>query len=240
MSTLRLEYDAFSAAKETVYSIATPEATDTWNPLPHASIIDAVLESACNSGLVVHREAYGLSGKPGTDKYGHRMFGVIDFSSGTDEYGFSIGIRNSHDKSMAAGICAGAKVFVCSNLIMSGDFSEKRKHTPGNNFLRLIKESFTLLPGQLENLTKNLDRLKLEGIDDQQAEHLIWNAVRAGAINSSMMLPIWEEYKSPTFEEFAAPTEFNLLMAFTERLKGENRISRVDRAYRKLADIFTL
>ncbi len=239
-STLRLEYNAFSARKAALYQIPTPEPTDTWNPVSHGSILNAVFNAAEENGLAIRSEAYGLTGKPGQDRYGDRMFGVIDFENGTNDYGFSLGIRNSHDKSIAAGICAGAKVFVCSNLIMSGDFSEKRKHTPGNNFLRLIREAFTLLPGQLENLAKNLDRLKLEGIEDQEAEHIIFNAARAGAINSSMILPIWEEYKAPTFEEFADPTQFNLLMAFTEKLKGENRVSRVDQAYRKLADIFTI
>ena len=93
-----------------------------------------------------------------------------------------VGFRNSHDKSMVAGICAGARVFVCDNLAFSGDFSEKRKHTPGNNFIRLIREAFTLLPGQLENLTKNLDRLKTEGISQSDAQKIIWRAAIEGAI----------------------------------------------------------
>jgi hypothetical protein len=36
---------------------------------------------------------------------------------------FSIGIRNSHDKSLRLGLTAGLRVFVCSNMAFSGEFS---------------------------------------------------------------------------------------------------------------------
>jgi hypothetical protein len=82
------------------------------------------------------------------------MFGVIDFLDGTSDYGYSV-VSVTHDKSMVAGICAGARIFVCDNLALAGDFAGET-HTPGNNFIRLVREAFTLLPGQLENLTKIL------------------------------------------------------------------------------------
>ncbi|MBZ5492139.1 MAG: hypothetical protein LAO76_14505 [Acidobacteriia bacterium] len=36
---------------------------------------------------------------------------------------FSIGIRDSHDKSIRLGLTAGLRVFVCSNMAFSGDFT---------------------------------------------------------------------------------------------------------------------
>ena len=35
---------------------------------------------------------------------------------------FSIGIRNSHDKSMRLGLTVGYRLFVCENMAFSGDF----------------------------------------------------------------------------------------------------------------------
>ncbi len=35
----------------------------------------------------------------------------------------SIGIRNSNDKSIRLGLTAGLRVFVCSNMAVSGDFT---------------------------------------------------------------------------------------------------------------------
>lgn len=239
-STLMLHCGAFGAARADLEAVITPEDTPTWAPIPHPEIVDAVIASASNVGLSVKREVYGLSGKQGSPVYGARMFGVIDFENGTSDYGYSVGFRNSHDKTMVAGICAGARVMVCDNLALSGDFAEKRRHIPGNNFIRLIREAFTLLPEQLENLTKNLDRLKIEGIDDDTAQRIIWNAALVGAIASSEMIPVWEEYQTPTYEEFAEPTKFNLLMSFTEKLKRYNSNTKVEQTYRRLADLFEL
>lgn len=239
-SNLMLHCGAFGAARTDLEAVITPGATPTWTPIPHPEIVDAVIASADDVGLTVKRELYGLSGKKDSPVYGARMFGVIDFNNGTEDYGYSVGFRNSHDKTMVAGICAGTRIFVCDNLALSGDFAEKRRHIPGNNFIRLIREAFTLLPEQLENLTKNLDRLKIEGIDDDTAQKIIWRAATVGAIASSEMIPVWEEYQNPTYEEFAEPTKFNLLMSFTEKLKRYNSNTKVEQTYRRLADLFEL
>ena len=48
-----------------------------------------------------------------------------------DGMSLAMGFRNSIDKSMPLGICAGVTVFVCDNLALSGDFIKFRKHTSG-------------------------------------------------------------------------------------------------------------
>jgi len=141
-SNLTLHCGAFKANRDDLISVITPQATSTWVPIPHAEIVDAVMDSATKAGLTIKRELYGLSGKKDSIAYGARMFGVIDFLDGTSDYGYSVGFRNSHDKSMVAGICAGARIFVCANLALAGDFAEKRRHTPGNNFIRLVREAY--------------------------------------------------------------------------------------------------
>jgi len=48
-------------------------------------------------------ELYGLSWKTRLSSVWARMFGVIDFENGTSDYGYSIGFRNSHDKTWLRG-----------------------------------------------------------------------------------------------------------------------------------------
>jgi hypothetical protein len=52
-----------------------------------------------------------------------KMFGVLDLETQMEGCRFSIGIRNSHDKSIRLGLTAGLRVFVCSNMAFSGDFT---------------------------------------------------------------------------------------------------------------------
>ena len=58
------------------------------------------------------------------------MFGVLALDIEENGVRVSIGLRNSHDKSVALGITIGYCVFVCDNLAFHGDFQTvTRKHS---------------------------------------------------------------------------------------------------------------
>lgn len=65
---------------------------------------------------------------------GARLFGSMDFAP-IEGMPFppgctpSAGIRNSHDKTFALSILSGARVLVCANGVLSGEFVVSRKHT---------------------------------------------------------------------------------------------------------------
>jgi hypothetical protein len=52
-----------------------------------------------------------------------KAFGVLDLATEMEGCRFSIGLRNSHDKSMRLAMTCGYRVFVCSNMAFAGDFS---------------------------------------------------------------------------------------------------------------------
>ena len=54
---------------------------------------------------------------------GMKMFGVLDLATEMAGCRFSIGLRNSHDKSMRLAMTCGYRVFVCSNMAFAGDFT---------------------------------------------------------------------------------------------------------------------
>jgi hypothetical protein len=231
---LYLHCGAMSATREDLAAVETPIATRTWEPIPHITIVETLLAEAERINFKVTNSAFGLS------KSKQQMFGVLDFDTGTNAYNYAVGFRNSHDKSWAAGICAGHRVFVCDNLAFNGDYVEKRKHTVGNRFIETIKDAFAYIPQKLEEMTKNLDRLKTEGLSDDEARLLVFKAFEERAISSSRIGQVWKEYKQPKFEEFTEPTKFNLLMAFTEIAKQENSIMALERMYARTAPIFEL
>jgi hypothetical protein len=45
-----------------------------------------------------------------------KAFGVLDLETEMEGCRFSIGLRNSHDKSMRLAMTCGYRVFVCSNI----------------------------------------------------------------------------------------------------------------------------
>jgi Domain of unknown function (DUF932) len=233
--SLLLHCGAFCATYDDLMQVKLPKATSTYEPIPHHEIVDTVLSTATESGLTIRRSQYGLN------KSGTRMFGVIDFEQTSHpDYRWSIGFRNSHDKSMSAGICAGSRVTVCDNMAFSGEFSFTKRHIPRNGFLHYIQQSFLSLPEHLENLQKNLERLKMEGLSEDEARLIVFGAAENNIIASSEVLPIWSEFQSPSHPEFTERTQFNLLMAFTENAKRYNSNAKAESVYRRLGHLFAI
>lgn len=73
--------------------IPVPTATATHKPVPHHEIVEALIETLGFRHIGVVGEEYAVSSD------GMKMFGVIDLETQMEGCRFSIGLRNSHDKS---------------------------------------------------------------------------------------------------------------------------------------------
>src|SRR5258707_7427223 len=102
--------------REQVALVTTPPGTATHKPVPHAEVIEALIETLGFRHIAVVKDEYAVS------KDGMKMFGVLDLDTGIQGCRFSIGVRNSHDKSMRLALTVGYRVFVCENMAFSGDF----------------------------------------------------------------------------------------------------------------------
>lgn len=122
--------------------------TKSFHPVHHRQVLDAIRSGVVATGLEIVKTDYVLANN------GNRMFGVWDLSGGSDELCWSIGIRNSMDKSMALGITAGTRVFVCENLAFSGEFVEFRKHTKGLVYDELEFMAYRAMKKMVANLAK--------------------------------------------------------------------------------------
>lgn len=108
-----------------VFNVPAVPFSKTFHPVHHRDLVLAVKEGLGAVGLEIVQSQYVLAAE------GNRMFAVYDLSQRNSELCWSIGIRNSMNKSMSLGITAGTKVFVCENLCFSGDFLAFRRHTSG-------------------------------------------------------------------------------------------------------------
>ena len=92
--------------REQLGLIAPPEGTDTYQPLAHHDIVEALLETLAFRHISVVRDEYAVS------EDGMKMFGVLDLETTFESCRFSIGIRNSNDKSMRLAMTVGYRVVV--------------------------------------------------------------------------------------------------------------------------------
>src|SRR5947208_2035725 len=103
--------------REELKVIPTPPGSPTHQPVPHYEIVGALVETLSFRQISVVREEYAVSGE------GMKMFGVLDLETTFDGCRFSVGVRNSNDKSMRLALTVGYRVFVCDNMAFRGDFT---------------------------------------------------------------------------------------------------------------------
>ena len=89
----------------------------------------------------------------------------------------------------------------------------------------------------LETICEDLKIIYLKS--DDEARSRIVRSAELGAINSSDIVPVFKEFKNPRHEEFAEPTRWSLLNAFTETIKKYTP-QRVDHSYLALNKCFGL
>ena len=220
--------------RDEIALVPTPAATASWKPVPHVEVIDAVTDVVKAHNWQILDEQYGLA------RDGLRMFGVIRINrTSSAEWSRCIGIRNSHDRTIAVGLAAGLTVRCCSNLMFGGSMVLKRRHTSRIELNGLVLEAVEELETEFLTLETVAEDLKCLYVREDAARVAIVKAAEVGTVNSSDILPIFKEFKEPRHEEFADPTRWSLLNAFTENAKKYSP-ARADICYRGLTRLFGL
>src|SRR5436305_472227 len=134
-------------------TIPTPEATRTHQPIAHARIVEALIETLSFRHIAVVRDEYAISPD------GNRLFGVLDLDCEFSGARFSIGIRNFNDKSMRLAMTVGYRVMVCDNMAFKGDFTPVlAKHSTRLNLIDLISVG-------VDKIQRNFEPLKIQITD---------------------------------------------------------------------------
>lgn len=227
-----LHCGAHKVERDQVAEVATPQATDTWFPIPHNELIELVERKLPDYGLTIGEQSHALM------RDEHRYFGmmqVIPASNAPQDYGLVLGLRNSHDKSFPAGLCLGSQVFICDNLAFSAEVVIGRRHTRHimDDLPRLIAAALGRLVDARLDQDRRIDAYKQAGITDEQAAHLIFMANEAKAIKPTHATKIWDEWRNPRHEEFAEEDNvWRLMNAITEIQKGINPFELQQRTQR--------
>src|SRR5439155_17053175 len=99
--TLIAPCGAKKIARDNLKYLPVPESTGTFKPIPHHEVVQALVETLGFRKIGVVRDEYAASPD------GMKMFGVLDLESGFEGCRFSVGLRNSHDKSMRLAVTCG-------------------------------------------------------------------------------------------------------------------------------------
>lgn len=153
---------------------------------------------------------------------GIKMFGVLDLETQMDGCRFSIGLRSSHDKSLRLGLTAGLRVFVCSNMAFSGDFTPVlAKHSKSFSLIDCVSIGVDRMQRNFEPIRKQVEAWRQSELTDVTAKVVIYEAFVEGKLESPKHLArtVHDLYFEPRYEEFRSRTIWSLSNAFTSAFK---------------------
>jgi len=217
--------------REELKLIPTPEASPTHQPIPHNQIVEALVEGLSFRHISAIREEYAVSND------GMKMFGVLDLETTFDGCRFSVGIRNSNDKSMRLAVTVGYRVLVCDNMAFHGDFTPVlAKHSKHFSLVDVLSIGIDRIQRNFEPMKKQVEAWKATRISDESAKLVIYRAFVQGELDVPKHLArrVHDVYFNPVVDEFAPRTTWSLSNAFTSAFKDLDPIPQF-RATAKLA-----
>lgn len=215
--SLIIHAGGYVATEEQVRATQTPEVSQTWQPVPHAALLDNALREIEAMNMRVKDQAFALWNE------GKRMFGYLEVVNGHNQpdYGMVIGLRNSHDQTLPVGLAVGHRVFICDNLAFSGEVVISHKHTSR------VLEKMPILMGRAMNLLiekrgvqdRRISAYKDCQITDREAHDLMIRSLDSGIVAPSRLREVVDQWRKPAYPDFEPRTAWSLFNAYTYVLK---------------------
>lgn len=207
--------------------VPVPIATDTYSPVSHRNIIDAVGEQLYKRNMQIHGEKYNSSAD------GKKVIGYYDIIyDNNPEMGMRLAFRNSYDKSMSVAIASGANVFVCSNGMVKADgLVFMRKHTGSvvQDLNTIIVTGVEQLENHFITMTKHSQQMKQIELTKVKAAEMYGRMFMIDDIITPTQLNIVKrELDNSKFEEFREESLWSAYNHVTYALKESHPLNYID------------
>jgi len=234
-ATLMAHTGASKLTREKLVTILPPEATDTHKPIPHAQLIESLIEGLSYRHINVVRDEYAVS------EDGMKLFGILELASGFDGASFALGIRNANDKSMRLALTVGYRVFVCDNMAFHGDFTPVlAKHSKHFNLQDALSIGIDRMQRNFAPMQKQVESWRQFQLSDAAAKLIIYHAFIEDGLEAPKHLArhVNDLYFQPQYDEFRERTFWSLSNAFTSAFKELDPIPQF-KATAKLGEFLT-
>lgn len=213
------------------------QAGGRWQPQPFIEVANAIEQVATSRGLRIKGEHYNVS------KDGFDVFACVEFEGlvdGRTDMGPILGWRMSNMQRFKLLGVSGARVFICNNGAIVGDFCFGHKLTNGMEREVTIDAGMRKWQDQQKHLQvvyNTMERIEL--ISQEHVDHLLMEAARRGIIAPSQLGKIDVEFRSDRSKsQFGErPTVRRLYEATTEVAKTWGSPRVVERGLRGFPDM---
>ena len=223
MSTLLNSKGSTRVTQAELAQLPDPQPLGRYHrPVRHDYFVAQLISSLADRGYQVSQAQYAIG------KQGSRLFGTLDLAStytlsGVGGVGLAVGFRHANDQSMGYRMVAGARVFVCDNMALSGETALLScRHTLHTDISMRIMDSVDHLVESYATLDRNLARLQTHSLEQDAAKVLIYDAFMREQVMAPQYLDRVHEWYFNAKEDApdcAPRTLWGLNNAFTRVVK---------------------
>src|SRR5439155_3721915 len=176
--------------REGLQALETPPPTDSWTPIPHYELVQALDGQLRARGINIVKESFAIQKA--------KLFGVIDTDyQVAEEGGAAIGIRTSNDKSLALQLAIGFRNFVCDNMAFAGDLiALRRKHTGHLDLHKEFAEGITRYVRDYRRLQDDISVWKETPLPMERAKTLIYDIFLQKIVPVRLFHPVVSTYQA--------------------------------------------
>lgn len=225
MADLVLHRGAVHVGFEDLRALPDPMALGAHHkPVRHDVLVETIRAEVAARAMVVTREQFGLGHK------GAALFAVMDLVQAQtslvpsgESTGISLGFRSANDQSLAIRMVAGARVFVCDNLVLSGEtFAISRLHTTGLDLVAAVRTGFDRFLTQGQKLADQMTVLEFTALAETEAKALIFDLFSQAVLPMKLFDDVDRFYFHPTDEtpDCQPRTKWGLHNAITRSIKA--------------------
>ncbi len=208
--------------RQELATLHTPSATATWRPVPHAVLVDTLIDGLKAQGVEVTREDYCTLGRDDAKLLGTLDLRIRDLD--TPDFSMGLGLRTANDKSLSVQVVCAARTFVCDNWAFSGSAGAvflKRKHTARLDLRAVVPGAVNQFLERAGQFRQDIDRMRDFQLGDDQAKVIIHDAFASGVMPLRLFPVVSKLYfdDETQFEKFPERTAWTLSQSFTEAVK---------------------
>ena len=216
-----MEKKTYNTTKEALINTPLPEQTRTYKPVSHEQLIDLTLNSIHQAGFELDKEMYTASSD------GQIANGRFTISNVNDrDMQLQIGWQNSYNKMLTLKFAIGARIFICQNGCVSGDYGAfKKKHVGEVQTFTptAITEYIKRSGDAFKNLQRERDAMKQVEVSETRRAQLIGQMViEKEIITPTQMNIVSREIKRPTHDYDCENSLWELYQYTTFAMKEEN------------------
>ena len=225
--TLLLHSGGEAASMEDLVAIPLPKETNSYKPVSHQAL--ATMLGAMASDLLPEFEL--VNTQFGLARDGAQMFGVHTLKNGHSDMGLSIGFRNSYNKSLSVGVAVGGQVFVCDNLMLTGEVTVLKKHTLNvvSSIEALALSAIYKSRSAFNQISRDAEVMRGIPLSDDDAYRTIGLLYGNGVITPRQIPVVKNEWLKPSHTDFEDRNVWSFYNACTESLKSSPPQSIMER-----------